>query len=66
MNKKPLRDAKPTVETKETLIKVEAEMVEKRCCEEGKHKGVGDVHFSLRCDVCQFLTMRLLGDVKKN
>ena len=28
-------DAKPTVETKETLIKVKAEKVEKRCCEGG-------------------------------
>ena len=29
------RDAKPTVETKETLIKVKAEKVEKRCCQGG-------------------------------
>ena len=28
-------DVKPTVETKETLIKVKAEKVEKRCCEGG-------------------------------
>ena len=28
-------DAKPTVETKETLIKVKAEKVEKRCCQGG-------------------------------